>query len=129
MSLELYVAFALATMVMILLPGPSVMLTVAHTMAFGMRRALVTLVGIICGISVQLGTTLIGMTSFMLILADWLEALRWAGVAYLIYLGVRQWRAEPDPHAQPHHRRPDDGRRVRPGNCAARLILSGSDRG
>ncbi len=39
MSLELYVAFALATMVMILLPGPSVMLTVAHTMAFGLAIA------------------------------------------------------------------------------------------
>lgn len=95
MNLELFFAFLLATAVMIVIPGPSVMLTVAHGMAFGPRRALVTLTGIVCGISVQLAITLIGMTSFMIFMAEWFEMLRWAGVAYLIYLGVQQWRADP----------------------------------
>ncbi len=93
MDLELYLAFVVATIVMILIPGPSVMLSVAHSMAFGLRRTLVTLTGVVCGISTQLAIALIGMTSFMLLLADWFEVLRWAGVAYLIYLGVQQWRA------------------------------------
>ena len=96
MNLELFVAFVVATAIMILIPGPSVMLTVAHTMSFGMRRTMVTLVGIVCGIATQLAIALIGMTSFMLLLADWFEVLRWAGVAYLIYLGVQQWRARPE---------------------------------
>ncbi len=96
MNPELFLAFVLATIVMIVIPGPSVMLTVAHSMAFGLRRALVTLAGIVCGISVQLAVTLIGMTSFMLLLADWFELLRWAGVAYLVYLGLQQWRAAPE---------------------------------
>ena len=95
MNLELYLAFLLATAVMIVIPGPSVMLTVAHGMAFGAQRALVTLIGIVCGISVQLAITLIGMTSFMIFMAEWFEVLRWAGVAYLIYLGIQQWRADP----------------------------------
>ena len=100
MNLEFYAAFVVATAVMILIPGPSVMLTVAHTMAFGMRRAMVTLAGIICGIGSQLAVALLGMTSFMLLLADWFEVLRWAGVAYLIYLGVQQWRAAPEAEAE-----------------------------
>jgi threonine/homoserine/homoserine lactone efflux protein len=95
MNPELFLAFVLATIVMIVIPGPSVMLTVAHSMAFGLRRALVTLAGIVCGISVQLAVTLVGMTSFMLLLADGFELLRWAGVAYLVYLGLQQWRAAP----------------------------------
>ena len=38
MTLELYLAFVAATTILILLPGPSVLLTVAHAMAFGGRR-------------------------------------------------------------------------------------------
>ncbi len=37
----------------------------------------------------------LGMASFMAVLADWFEWLRWAGVAYLVYIGIQQWRAEP----------------------------------
>jgi threonine/homoserine/homoserine lactone efflux protein len=96
MNLELFLAFVLATIVMIVIPGPSVLLTVAHAMAFGTRRALVTLAGIVSGISVQLAVTLIGMTSFMLFLAEWFEVLRWAGVAYLVYLGLQQWLSKPE---------------------------------
>lgn len=78
---------------MILLPGPSVMLTVAHSLSFGAIRALATVSGAVLAIGVQLLVTLIGMTWLMLVLADWFELLRWAGVAYLIFLGVQQWRA------------------------------------
>ncbi len=92
MDLNLYMAFVAATGLMIFLPGPSVMLTVGHSLAFGWRRALGTVAGATCGVAVQLAVTLAGMTSFMLILSDWFEWLRWAGVAYLIYLGIRQWR-------------------------------------
>lgn len=93
MNLDLYLAFVIATTVMILLPGPSVMLTVAHSLAFGAIRALATVSGAVLAIGVQLLVTLIGMSWLMLVLADGFEVLRWAGVAYLIYLGIQQWRA------------------------------------
>jgi threonine/homoserine/homoserine lactone efflux protein len=88
---------------MILLPGPSVMLTVAHSLAFGAIRALATVSGAVVAIGVQLLVTLVGMSWLMLVMADWFELLRWAGVAYLIFLGVQQWRApaaEPDAGAR-----------------------------
>ena len=44
-------------------------------------------------IVVQLAITALGMTSLMLLLSEWFEWLRWAGVAYLVYLGVQHWRA------------------------------------
>jgi homoserine/homoserine lactone efflux protein len=103
LDLELYLAFVVATTVMILLPGPSVMLTVAHSLAFGAMRALATVSGAVVAIGVQLLVTLIGMTWLMLVLADWFELLRWAGVAYLMFLGVQQWRApvaDPDADAR-----------------------------
>lgn len=94
MDATLYLAFFAATTVMILLPGPSVMLTVAHALSHGWRRALMTVAGATLGVGVQLAITLAGMASFMLVLAQWFEWLRWAGVAYLIYLGFRHWRAD-----------------------------------
>ena len=83
-----------ATPVMTLRPGPAVMLAVAHALSHGWRRALMTVAGATLGVGVQLAITLAGMASFMLVLAHLFEWLRWAGVAYLIYLGFRHWRAD-----------------------------------
>jgi hypothetical protein len=89
MDWNLYLAFVVAS-------SPSVLLTIAHSLAFGWRRALNTVLGATCGVAVQLSVALVGMTWFLLLMADWFEWLRWAGVAYLVYLGVQQWRAEPE---------------------------------
>jgi threonine/homoserine/homoserine lactone efflux protein len=95
LDLDLYIAFFVATTIMILMPGPSVLLTVAHSLSHGPRRALATVAGATCGVAVQLSVTLAGMTSLLLVLADWFEWLRWLGVAYLLYLGVQLWRTRP----------------------------------
>src|SRR5262249_20105692 len=43
----------------------------------------------------QLALTALGMTALLGTLADWFEWLRWIGVAYLVWLGMREWRAPP----------------------------------
>lgn len=96
MELSVYLTFFVATTVMILLPGPSVMLTVAHALSYGWRLALVTVAGATLGVGVQLAVALVGMSWFLLQMAEWFEWLRWAGVLYLLYLGVQQWRANVD---------------------------------
>jgi threonine/homoserine/homoserine lactone efflux protein len=95
MSLDLYLAFVAATALLILLPGPNVMLLVANSLAYGPRRALVTLAGTSSAIAVQLVVVALGMSSLILVLASGFEWLRWLGVGYLLWLGVRQWRAAP----------------------------------
>ena len=95
MSLELYLAFIAATVILILIPGPSVALIVANSVAHGSRYGLITVAGISSAVVVQLILTIAGMTAFLSLMADWFEWLRWIGVAYLIYLGIRAWRAPP----------------------------------
>jgi threonine/homoserine/homoserine lactone efflux protein len=95
MPFDLYVAFVLATTALILIPGPNVTLLVATSLAHGPRRALITLAGTSSAIALQLMIVALGMTSLILVLARWFEWLRWAGVAYLIWLGIQQWRAAP----------------------------------
>jgi threonine/homoserine/homoserine lactone efflux protein len=92
---DLYLAFVLASAVLILLPGPNVTLLVATSLSYGARRALITLAGTSTAIALQLVITALGMTSLIAVLASWFEWLRWVGVAYLVWLGVQHRRAAP----------------------------------
>ena len=95
MHLDLYLGFVLATAILILMPGPNVSLIVANSLAYGTRYGLLTVAGTSSAIVVQLALTTLGLTATLDLLAAWFEWVRWLGVAYLLYLGVRQWRAAP----------------------------------
>ncbi len=97
MELQVFIAFVIATMIMIALPGPSVLLTVAHSISFGWKRGIVTVAGATMGIAVQLTVAAIGLTSLLNVVAQAFEWLRWAGAVYLIYLGIKQWRSANNP--------------------------------
>ncbi len=99
MELHVYLAFVVATAIMIALPGPSVLLTVAHSISFGWKHALFTVAGATMGIAVQLLIAAIGLTSLLNVVAEAFEWLRWAGAAYLVYLGIRQWQSASEPLA------------------------------
>ncbi len=92
MELHIYLTFVVATAIMIALPGPSVLLTIAHSISFGWRHALATVAGATVGIGVQLLVAAIGLTSLLNVVAGAFEWLRWAGATYLVYLGIKQWR-------------------------------------
>lgn len=95
MTLDLYLAFVAAVVVLVLIPGPNVALIVANAVAHGPRTGLVTVAGTTSAMVLQLGLTVAGMTALLTLLAEWFEVLRWAGVAYLVYLGWRAWTAPP----------------------------------
>jgi len=97
MELHVYLAFVVATTIMIALPGPSVLLTVAHSISFGWQHALATVAGATIGIAVQLIIAAIGLTSLLSVVAAAFEWIRWAGAAYLVYLGIKQWRGANNP--------------------------------
>jgi len=94
-SLDLYLAFVGAVTILMLIPGPNVALIIANSVGHGTRYGLLTVAGTASAMIVQLAFTIIGMTAMLGILGAWFEALRWVGVAYLVYLGIRQWREPP----------------------------------
>ncbi len=91
--LHLYVAFVLATVILMLIPGPNVSVIVANSVSHGTRYGMLALAGTASATLVQLTLVGFGMAAAMSALADWFGLIRWAGVAYLIVLGIRQWRA------------------------------------
>ncbi len=93
MTFETWAAFALATAVLILIPGPSIMLTVAHASLHGAWRTLNTVNGAIAACLVHVAIAATGIGWLMILAAEWFEVLRWFGVAYLVFMGVQSWRA------------------------------------
>ena len=94
-DLDLYLTFAIATGILMLIPGPNVALIVANSVGYGTRYGLLTVAGTTMAMVVQLALTALGMSALLGTMAQWFEWIRWLGVAYLLWLGIRQWRAEP----------------------------------
>jgi homoserine/homoserine lactone efflux protein len=92
LSPSLYAGFVAATVLLMLVPGPNVALIVANSLAFGARVGLVTVLGTIAGMIVQLSVAALGVTALVGALAEGFNTLRWLGVVYLLWLGVRDWR-------------------------------------
>lgn len=92
----LYFAFIAAVTVLVVLPGPNVALIVANSLAHGPKYGLMTVAGTTSAMVIQLALTVLGVAGLLSSIAHWFEWLRWIGVAYLVYLGVRTWAAPSD---------------------------------
>lgn len=100
MTLELYLAFVLATAVLIILPGPIVSLVIANSISHGSRAGLCNVAGSLVAMAILLLVVALGLGSLMAIMASAFEWLRWLGVAYLIWLGIQKWRMAIVPPAE-----------------------------
>ena len=90
-----YWVFVLASSLLILTPGPNVALIVANSVAYGARYGLLTVAGTSAAIVVHMGFVGFGMGGSLGAIGAMLDWVRWAGVVYLLYLGVQTWRAPP----------------------------------
>jgi threonine/homoserine/homoserine lactone efflux protein len=85
------VALAAATAILVAIPGPIVGLIVANSVRHGPRVGFVTVMGTTLGNALQLLLVVLGMAALIELAADALSWIRWAGVVYLVYLGIRSW--------------------------------------
>lgn len=97
MATDLWLAFVLAAGVLLLLPGPTVLLIVGFALANGTRAALAAMVGVLLADALAFSVCGFGLGVVLLASAELFTVLKWAGAAYLVYLGIRQWRARAVP--------------------------------
>jgi homoserine/homoserine lactone efflux protein len=90
MSTQVLLAFMAACVLLALTPGPNMALMIANTLRHGLRGGLVTLAGTTTGLALLVVAAVAGMTSIMVFMSTWFDAVRWAGALYLVYLGARQ---------------------------------------
>jgi threonine/homoserine/homoserine lactone efflux protein len=93
MSLQLYLAFVAACIALALLPGPIVTLLIANGLRHGTRAALINIAGAQVGLAIVIGIVAIGLTSLMATLGYWFDWVRFAGAAYLVWLGIKLIRS------------------------------------
>ena len=94
-DVPLMLPFVLASVVLMLIPGPNVALIVATSVGRGTRFGLLTVAGTASAMAVQLVAVGLGLAGLLGGLGHLFEWIRWIGAAYLVWLGIRQWRAPP----------------------------------
>ena len=93
MPIELWLAFVAASVVLLIIPGPTVLTVISYSMAHG-RRANVPLVAAVAlGDSTALVVSLLGLGALLATSAFWFTAVKWVGGLYLLYLGIKLLRA------------------------------------
>lgn len=106
MSFETWLAFAVAASVIILIPGPTVMMLVGYGLARGRGIALFTMPGVALGNLLAITLAFAGVGALLATSAWLFTIVKWVGAAYLIWLGIGLWRAKPEAPGkrQSHHR-------------------------
>jgi homoserine/homoserine lactone efflux protein len=100
MSLELYLAYLAACLVITLVPGPTVALIIANGLTHGTRAGLANVAGTQAGLAVIVGIIAVGLASLVETMGVWFDWLRLVGAAYLVWLGWKLLRA-PDAMSEP----------------------------
>ncbi len=93
MDLATWAAFAAAAALLVLIPGPTVMLVIGQSLGGSVRTALPLAAGVALGDLVAMALSLAGLGAILATSAALFTALKWLGAAYLCWLGVKLWRA------------------------------------
>ena len=94
MSPELYLAYLLACIVIIIVPGPTVTVVIANSLRYGSRAGLLNVAGTQMGLLVWMAVAVLGLASAIQFMGWWFDVLRLAGAAYLVYLGIKLLRSK-----------------------------------
>jgi threonine/homoserine/homoserine lactone efflux protein len=93
MSLHLYLAFIVACIVLVIVPGPTVTLVVANSLRHGTRAGLLNIAGTQLGLALMIAIVLAGLASLIEAMGWWFDWVRLAGAAYLVWLGIKLLRS------------------------------------
>jgi threonine/homoserine/homoserine lactone efflux protein len=92
MPLELWLAYAATSVVILAIPGPTVLLVLSYSITHGRPAALPLVAGVTLGDSVAITLSLIGLGTLLAASAFWFTIIKWLGGLYLIFLGVKSFR-------------------------------------
>jgi len=93
MNFELFAAFLLITLVLMVTPGPIVTLVIATGATQGIRAGLATVAGTVLGNGILVGSIAFGLSFVIASSATLFEIIRWVGAGYLVWLGLQVWHS------------------------------------
>jgi threonine/homoserine/homoserine lactone efflux protein len=92
MPLDHWLAFAAASIVLLVIPGPTILTVISYSLAHGRRAKAPLVAAVALGDSTALALSLLGLGALLAVSAAWFTLIKLAGGLYLIFLGVRLLR-------------------------------------
>lgn len=88
MDLSVWMTFVAATVVLLIIPGPTIVLVLTYALTQGRRVAVASAAGVALGDFIAMTTSLLGLGALVLASATVFTALKWVGAAYLVWMGI-----------------------------------------
>ena len=93
MSIQVYLAYVAASILITIIPGPTVTLIIANSLTHGTRAGLLNVAGTQLGLFIMLCVLLVGLSSIIATMGWWFDWVRVAGAVYLVWIGWKLSRA------------------------------------
>ena len=93
MSIEIWIAFVVASAVVLVIPGPTILTVISYSVSHGRRANLPLVLAVALGDSTAAAASLFGLGALLSASAFWFTVVKWVGGTYLVYLGVKSLRA------------------------------------
>lgn len=97
MTLHTWSLFVAAVFLLSGTPGPNMLHIMSRSVEWGFRRSVAAMAGCLVAVVTILAASAAGLTTVLLALPGAFTVLRYVGAAYLVYLGIKAWRAEATP--------------------------------
>lgn len=96
MTLEMWIAFVFASEIILVIPGPTIILVISQAISHGRSAVIPLVVGVTIGDFTAMTLSILGLGAILKTSAALYSVLKWIGAAYLIYLGIKLWRSNSD---------------------------------
>ena len=93
MSIETWLAFVATSTILLVIPGPTILLVISYALGQGWRAALPMSIGVALGDFTAMSLSMLGVGALLAASATLFTVLKLVGGAYLIWLGIKLWRA------------------------------------
>lgn len=88
------VAYMLACVFIVIVPGPSVTVIIANSLRTGTRAGMANVAGTQAGLLIMIGVLALGLETVVALMGEMFVWIKLAGAAYLIWLGIKLWRSD-----------------------------------
>lgn len=93
MDLSLWMTFVAATIMLLIIPGPTIVLVLTYALTQGRRVAVASAAGVALGDFIAMTASLVGLGAVVMASATAFTALKWIGAAYLVWMGIGMIRS------------------------------------
>lgn len=95
MSIESFIPFVLASSLVLIIPGPTIILVISQAVTHGRKSVVPLVAGVLLGDFTAMVFSLLGLGAVLSTSAALFGVFKWIGALYLFYLGIQLWKSNP----------------------------------